>query len=93
MISIIASGVCFYRAETIRWLTHDAWSKVNCGPPRFTLSSCYDERWYTEDFLAVLFFILALTCLIYGVWLKKSDPSKFDELAEPDNIRIDGTPK
>jgi hypothetical protein len=73
VVCLAASGNLFYRAETIRRVTYDSWVIENSSPG-FTVYPTYDERWFTEDFLAVALFLLASATLIYGVWLKKSGP-------------------
>ena len=80
--SIAASVVLFYLAETGRYMkmnerlleeakqrTH---GKISFGiyPP------IEDLTWYTEDYLAIIFFFIALTTLIYGMWLRKSEKSR-----------------
>jgi len=69
VVSVVASALLFFRAETIRWTTNGQWTH----PPEslFAIYSTFDSRWFWEDYAAVLLFVTALGTLIYGMYLRK----------------------
>ncbi|MBK8465779.1 MAG: hypothetical protein IPL32_08110 [Chloracidobacterium sp.] len=72
-----ASAFLFLRADTIRRATFDEWTgggsaKSDTGKIVFGIYSTFDSRWFIEDHLALVCFVVATTALIYGVWMRKT---------------------